>query len=172
MTDEIFESREMPEEEQDQLQDKIIDMDPKKLKFYEDLRAKTQNWTSKKTGKTGSALAEYLFMLPDFFILLTRLATDKRVPIKKKAVVAGIIAYMIMPFDLIPDFIPIIGHVDDLVMAVLGLNMVLNDIDEKILLDNWSGEAKLLDILQRITGTAEQFLDKTILSKLKKLLGK
>jgi len=51
------------------------------------------------------------------------------------------------------------------------LNMVLNDIDEKILLDNWSGEARLLDVLQRITATAEQFLDKNLLSRIKKLLG-
>lgn len=171
MTDEIFESREIPEAEQEKLQDKIIDMDEKKLKFYEDLRAKAQGWASQKTGKTGNALAEYLFMLPDFFIMLTRLATDKRVPAKKKAIVAGIIAYMIMPFDIIPDFIPIIGHIDDLVLVVLGLNMVLNDIDEKILLDNWSGEAKLLDTLQKITATAEQFLDKNVLTRIKKLLG-
>jgi len=172
MTDEIFESREIPEEEQDKLQDKIIDMDEKKLKFYEDLREKAQGWTSQKTGKTGNTLAEYLFMLPDFFILLTRLATDKRVPTKKKAMVAGIIAYMIMPFDLIPDFIPIIGHIDDLVLVVLGLNMVLNDIDDKILLDNWSGEAKLLEVLQKVSATAEKFLDKNILSKIKKFLNK
>ncbi len=171
MTDEILESREIPEEEQDKLHEKIIDMDEKKLKFYEDLRAKAQEWTGKTAGKTGNALAEYLFLLPDFFILLTRLATDKRVPAKKKAIVGGIIAYMIMPFDIIPDFIPIIGHIDDLVLVVLGLNMVLNDIDEKILLDNWSGEARLLDVLQRITATAEQFLDKNLLSRIKKLLG-
>ncbi|HRY83958.1 MAG TPA: DUF1232 domain-containing protein, partial [Candidatus Cloacimonadota bacterium] len=64
MTDEILESREIPEEEQDKLHEKIIDMDEKKLKFYEDLRAKAQEWTGKTAGKTGNALAEYLFLLP------------------------------------------------------------------------------------------------------------
>lgn len=172
MTEEIFEGREMPADEQDSAKERIIDEDPVKMKFYEDLRKKAKDWTDAKAGEKGGKLAEYLFLLPDFFILLTRLAVDKRVPSKKKLLVAGIISYVMLPIDIIPDFIPIIGHVDDLVLVVLGLNMVLNEIDHKILLDNWSGEGQLLEILQKITATAENFLDKNILSKIKKFLNK
>ncbi|PKN75129.1 MAG: hypothetical protein CVU49_04715 [Candidatus Cloacimonetes bacterium HGW-Cloacimonetes-2] len=172
MTEEIFESREMPADEQDNAKERIIDEDPVKMKFYENLRKKAKDWTGDKAGEKGGKLAEYLFLLPDFFILLTRLAVDKRVPSKKKLLVAGIISYVMLPIDIIPDFIPIIGHVDDLVLVVLGLNMVLNEIDHKILLDNWSGEGQLLEILQKITATAENFLDKNILSKIKKFLNK
>ncbi|HNX37695.1 MAG TPA: YkvA family protein [Candidatus Cloacimonadota bacterium] len=171
MTDEILESREMPESEQEQVKEKIIDMDEKKMKFYEDLRAKAKAW-SQKGGKSGNKLAEYLFLLPDFFMLLARLAVDKRVPNKTKLMAGGIIAYVMMPLDLIPDFIPIIGHVDDLVLVVLGLNMILNGIDQKILTDNWSGEGDLLEHMQAITATAEKFLDKNLLSKIKAWLRK
>jgi len=84
----------------------------------------------------------------------------------------GIIAYVMLPIDIIPDFIPLVGQIDDLVLIVLGLNLILNDIDKEVLLDNWSGEGQILDILQKITAVAERFLDKTILSRIKKWLNK
>jgi uncharacterized membrane protein YkvA (DUF1232 family) len=147
-------------------------MDEAKLKFYEDLRSKAKGWTNEKTGKFGGKLSEYLFMLPDFFILVCRLAMDKRVPTKQKALVGGVIAYLIMPLDIIPDFIPVIGYVDDLVLVVLGLNIVLNDIDQKILTDNWSGEGDVLAQMQKITAAAEKFLDRNILQRIKKWIRK
>jgi len=111
-------------------------------------------------------------LLPDFFVLVTRLALDKRVPTKRKLMMGGIIAYMMMPIDIIPDFIPILGHVDDMVLLVMGLNMVLNDTDQKVLEDNWSGEGNILQIMQKITANAEKFLDKNVLQRIKKWLGK
>ena len=172
MKDDILEGGEIPEEEREKIDDRVIDMDPDKLKFYEDLRRKAKDWTGQKTGKLGGKLSEYLFLLPDFFILLSRLMIDKRVPAKRKLMVGGIVAYMMMPFDIIPDFIPIIGHVDDLVLVVMGLNMVLNDTDPKVLADNWSGEGEVLQQIQKISAAAEGFLDKNIMSKIKKWLGK
>ena len=123
MNDDILDGREIPAEEQEQLKEKIIDVDADKLKFYEDLRQKAKGWTNSKGGAWGGKLGEYLFLLPDFFILVARLALDKRVPSKQKLMAGGIVAYLIMPIDLIPDFIPVIGHVDDLVLVVLGLNI-------------------------------------------------
>jgi uncharacterized membrane protein YkvA (DUF1232 family) len=118
MKDDVFESKEIPADEQENIQDRIVDMDDAKLKFYEDLRKKAKGWTKEKTGSMGGKISEYLFLLPDFFILVCRLAVDKRVPAKHKLKVAGIIAYLIMPIDIIPDFIPVIGYVDDLVLVV------------------------------------------------------
>lgn len=172
MTDEVFEPKEMSSEEQDNMKEKIVDMDDAKLKFYEELRSKAKDWTNDKTGKFGGKLSDYLFLLPDFFILVSRLAMDKRVSTKQKAIVGGIIAYLIMPLDIIPDFIPIIGYVDDLVLLVLGLNIVLNDIDQKILTDNWSGEGDVLMQMQKITAAAEKFLDRNILQRIKSWLRK
>ena len=167
MNDDILNGREMPAEEQEQLKEKIVDVDAEKLKFYEDLRQKAKGWTGKKGGALGGKLGEYLFLLPDFFILVARLALDKRVPKKQKLMAGGIVAYLIMPIDLIPDFIPIIGHVDDLVLVVLGLNMILNDIDPKVLSDNWSGEGEVLEQMKKVTAAAERFLDKNLLQKIK-----
>jgi len=170
MSDEILETKEIPAEEQEKNKERIVDMDPDKLKFYENLRKKAKDWTNTKTGKTGGKLGEYLFLLPDFFILLTRLMLDKRVSGKMKLTVGGIIAYLMMPLDIIPDFIPIIGHIDDLVLVVIGLNKVLNEIEPQVLIDNWSGDGEVLEQIQKITALAEKVVDKTILQRIKKWL--
>lgn len=172
MTDEVLKTREIPVEEQNNINDRILDEDPVKMKFYENLRKKAKSWTNEKTGKLGGKLGEYLFMLPDFFILVCRLAVDKRVSTKHKLFVSGIIAYLVMPLDIIPDFIPVIGYVDDLVLAVLGLNLILNEIDEKVLKDNWSGEGDVLHQMQKITAAAEKFLDKNLISRIRSWLRK
>ncbi len=172
MTDNIYEGHEIPEEERKRIDDRVIEMEPDKFKFYEDLRRKAKNWNKEKGGKIGGKVGEYLFLLPDFFILLTRLMVDKRVSVKRKLMIGGIVAYVMLPFDIIPDFIPLIGHVDDLVLVVLGLNMVLNDTEEHILADNWSGEGDLLQQLQKVTAAAEKFLDKNLMQRIKKWLGK
>ncbi len=172
MKDDVKKGREMPYEEQEQMREKIIDLDGPKLKFYETLRKKAKGWSGQKGGAIGGKLSEYLFALPDLFILICRLATDKRVPTKKKMLVGAVISYVILPIDIIPDFIPIIGFVDDLVIIVLGLNMVLNEIDKKVLVDNWSGEGDVLELLQKVTATAEKFLNKNILAKIKNWLAK
>lgn len=172
MTDEVLKTREIPVEEQNNINDRILDEDPVKMKFYENLRKKAKSWTNEKTGKLGGKLGEYLFMLPDFFILVCRLAVDKRVSTRHKLFVSGIIAYLVMPLDIIPDFIPVIGYVDDLVLAVLGLNLILNEIDEKVLKDNWSGEGDVLHQMQNITAAAEKFLDKNLISRIRSWLRK
>jgi uncharacterized membrane protein YkvA (DUF1232 family) len=172
MTDEVLETREIPVEEQKEINERIFEEDPVKMKFYEYLRRKAKSWTNEKTGKLGGKLGEYLFMLPDFFILVCRLAVDKRVLMKHKLFVSGIIAYLVLPLDIIPDFIPVIGYVDDLVLVVLGLNLILNEIDEKALKDNWSGEGDVLHQMQKITAAADNFLDKNLISRIKSWLKK
>lgn len=148
------------------------EISPKRMKFYENLRQKIKKFATQKAGKDAGKFSEYLLSLPDFFILLCRLAVDKRVTTSQKLMVGGIIAYVISPIDIIPDFIPFFGYVDDLVLVVFGLNIVLNEIDETVLLENWSGEKDILDLLQKITDTAEHFLNKNILRRIKKVLGK
>jgi len=83
--DDVIEGREIPAEEQEKIKDKIIDdIDSTKLKFYENLRQKVRGWTKEQLGSLGGKLGEYVFLLPDFFILVCRLALDKRVPVKQK----------------------------------------------------------------------------------------
>ncbi|MCK4311817.1 MAG: DUF1232 domain-containing protein [Candidatus Cloacimonetes bacterium] len=163
------EAKEIPKEEKEEIKEKVVfTEDKKKLKFYEILRKRILKFAEDKAGHTAGKFTEYVLTLPDFFILLCRLAVDKRVPATQKVIVSGIIAYVISPIDIIPDFIPVIGYIDDIVLVVFGLNLVLNEIDKQVILDNWSGEEDILQLLQKITLAAERFLDKNILRRIKK----
>jgi uncharacterized membrane protein YkvA (DUF1232 family) len=53
--------------------------------------------------------------------LLWRMARDPQVPLRAKAVLPAIAAYVVMPVDIIPDFIPVLGQLDDIVVVGLGL---------------------------------------------------
>ena len=166
-------AEEIPKEKSEKLKEKVVfTNDKRKLQFYEKLRKNITSFVNTKTNGKGGKFTQYLLTLPDFFVLLCRLAIDDRVKKSQKAIVGGIIAYVIMPIDIIPDFIPIIGYVDDLVLVVYGLNLILNELDKQILIDNWSGEEDVLELLQKITLTAEKFLEKNILNKIKKWISK
>jgi uncharacterized membrane protein YkvA (DUF1232 family) len=159
-------------EEKETKQEEVIGFTKKKLQFYEKLRTKITKLGKNKTSGKRNKIVEYLLFLPDFFILLTRLAVDKRVTKNQKLFVGGIITYVVLPIDIIPDFIPFIGLLDDLVFVVYGLNMILNELDPEVLRDNWSGEDDVLQVMQKITHTAEMFLSNKILNRVKHLLGK
>jgi len=59
------------------------------------------------------------------FVLVWRLLTDSRVPFSAKLVLPGVGLYLLFPFDLIPDFIPILGMLDDVLVIILGLWLFL-----------------------------------------------
>lgn len=147
-------------------------IDRKKLWFYEKLRKKLTSFASDKAGDKGTTFSNYLMALPDFFMLLCRLMIDRRVTAGQKAFIAGVIGYVVFPIDIIPDFIPIIGFADDLVLVVYGLNFILNELDKQIVLDNWSGQTDLLGLLAKISATAENYLDRNVIKKIKKWLTK
>lgn len=171
--DDCVQSTELNHDESEKLKEKIIfEDDDRKLKFYEDLRRKVRQYSNDKAGIKAGKLTEYLLLLPDLFILVCRLAIDDRVAKKKKIFVGAVIAYMIMPIDIIPDFLPFIGQLDDLVLVILALNTLLNDLDKQIVLDNWSGQGDILQLIQTIMSQAESFLDKNILQKIKSWINK
>lgn len=159
-------SEEISQEEQERIKDRVIDGEVK-IQFYEKLRRAIQSTITHYGGKHGSSAAEYLLALPDFFILLIRLAIDPRVSKGQKIFLGGIIAYVMSPIDIIPDFIPMLGYVDDLVLVVYGLNLILNELDATVLLDNWSGNRDVLGLMQNITENAERFIDTKVLKRIR-----
>src|SRR6476660_4720151 len=59
--------------------------------------------------------------IPDCLVLFRGLVGDPRVPMSRKVLVVGLIAYLAMPFDLVPDFIPVAGQLDDAIVVALVL---------------------------------------------------
>jgi uncharacterized membrane protein YkvA (DUF1232 family) len=88
--------------------------------------------------------------LPACVTLVRRLRADPRVPWQAKAavVVAGL--WVLSPIDLLPEFLPVIGPLDDVVVVALALRYVARRVPREVLLEAWPGEPRLLE---RLIGT-------------------
>jgi uncharacterized membrane protein YkvA (DUF1232 family) len=87
--------------------------------------------------------------LPDVVRLIGRLATDPVLPRGAKIALAAAVVYLMSPIDLIPDFIPVVGYLDDALLAAVVLDGVLNFVDRSVVLRYWPGSPASLDKLAR-----------------------
>jgi len=88
--------------------------------------------------------------IPDCVILFRRLLGDERVPRRSKLLVGAVIGYLAMPFDLVPDFIPVAGQLDDAIIVALVLRTVLRAGGRGLLREHWPGPANSLNALMRL----------------------
>jgi uncharacterized membrane protein YkvA (DUF1232 family) len=107
--------------------------------------------------------------IPKFLRLLYGLLTDSRVNNIDKLVVAGAIAYILMPIDLIPDFIPFIGEVDDVFLMILAIDRLINHAGKRVVADHWMGDPEELSALnlERILAACAFFLPKRMRRRLR-----
>ena len=90
-------------------------------------------------------------LVPDCVVLLTRLVRDPRVPRRSKVLVAALLPYLALPFDLIPDFIPVAGQLDDAILVALVLRRVVLRTDPELLRELWPGPEASLQIVLRLS---------------------
>jgi uncharacterized membrane protein YkvA (DUF1232 family) len=88
--------------------------------------------------------------IPDCLILLRRLLADERVPRRRKLVLIGLVGYLSFPLDLVPDFIPVAGQLDDVVIAALALRYVLRSGGPALLREQWPGPESSLNAVVRL----------------------
>ena len=84
--------------------------------------------------------------IPDCIVLVSRLLRDPRVPLRHKLLLGALAGYLAMPFDLVPDFIPVAGHLDDVLVAFFTLRAVLKG-NAELLHEHWPGPASSLALL-------------------------
>jgi uncharacterized membrane protein YkvA (DUF1232 family) len=87
--------------------------------------------------------------IPDCIVLFRRLLGDARIPRRRKLALVALVAYLASPIDLIPDFIPVVGLLDDALLVVLVLRFVLRSADEDLLAEHWPGPPQVLGLLRR-----------------------
>jgi uncharacterized membrane protein YkvA (DUF1232 family) len=92
------------------------------------------------------ALAAFI---PDCVVVFRRLLADQRISRRRKLLVVGLIAYLAFPFDLVPDFIPVAGQLDDAILVALVLRVVLRGGDPEVLREHWPGHAASRDLILR-----------------------
>ncbi len=125
--------------------------------FYIRLRARVKGWAADRTAGRTEWL-EYVLAAPDLFHLLVRLTLDRDVPLQHKAMLGVAVAYFVSPIDLIPDFIPIAGILDDVSLAAYVLNGMLNDVDPAVVRRHWAGEGDVLALVRRVMSEANNMI--------------
>lgn len=127
--------------------------------------------TSTESPRTGArrTVMYYIKQLPAYLRLLGGLITDPRVNAVDKLLVAGAMAYIALPMDLIPDFIPFIGEVDDVFILVMALQRLVSNAGRNVLHAHWTGSLEdLADLnLKEALAAAAFFLPRGIRRRLK-----
>ena len=103
-------------------------------------------------------IRSYIALLPQFLGLLLNLLRDPRVSSADKAILGATVAYMLNPVDLVPDWVPFFGLVDDVYLVVLALLRLILRVDEQVLKDNWRGRDDLIPLLKKVADGAVAFL--------------
>jgi uncharacterized membrane protein YkvA (DUF1232 family) len=85
-------------------------------------------------------------------VLFTRLARDRRVARRHKWLLVAIVAYLSFPIDLVPDFIPVAGVVDDAILVAIVLRTVLRAGGPDLVRAHWPGPERSLDLMLRLAG--------------------
>jgi uncharacterized membrane protein YkvA (DUF1232 family) len=102
----------------------------------------------------GALLSETVRLLPDLLRLLRRLATDRGMPRGVRVRLALLIAYLAMPIDIVPDFIPVLGYADDAIIVILVLRSVVRRAGLDAVRAHWPGSDDGFAALCRLAGLA------------------
>jgi uncharacterized membrane protein YkvA (DUF1232 family) len=97
-------------------------------------------------------LREVLRLLPDLLRLLRGLATDRSLPRGVRVRLVLLIGYLASPVDLVPDFVPVLGYADDVLVVALVLRSVVRRAGDQALQKHWPGTAEGLAAVRRLAG--------------------
>ncbi|MFF4761636.1 YkvA family protein [Streptomyces sp. NPDC001292] len=100
----------------------------------------------------GALLSEAVRLLPDLVRLLRRLAADKTLPKGVRVRLGLLMVYLVLPIDLIPDFLPVIGHADDAIIVAFTLRSVVRRAGIEAVRAHWPGTEEGFCALARLTG--------------------
>ena len=97
-------------------------------------------------------LRQLLGVVPDVLRLIRDLLADGATPLGPRLALLGLLAWLISPIDLIPEFIPVLGPLDDVVVAVLVLRYVRRRLGADELRSRWRGSDEGFELLARVIG--------------------
>jgi uncharacterized membrane protein YkvA (DUF1232 family) len=101
----------------------------------------------------GVPVREVLGLIPDVLRLLRSVIGDRSAPLDVRIVLVGLLAWIVSPIDLIPEFIPVLGPLDDVVVAVVAMRYVRRRVGVDDLRRRWTGTEDGFAVLLRIIGS-------------------
>jgi uncharacterized membrane protein YkvA (DUF1232 family) len=99
-----------------------------------------------------TAARELATLIPNLLVLFKGLVTDGRVPRGSKVLLLLGAVWIASPIDLIPEFIPVLGPLDDAVVAALILRHVLRTAGPEVIAEHWRGDPSTLERILRLSG--------------------
>lgn len=90
-------------------------------------------------------------LVPDCFVLARGLLGDSEVPVKCKLALVGLVAYLASPIDLVPDFLPVVGVLDDAILVALTLRWIVRTAGPHRVTRHWRGTPQGLRLVLRAT---------------------
>jgi len=96
-----------------------------------------------------SCVKELARVVPELGTLFLRLAHDRRVPLLRRLGLVVLGAYLVSPIDLIPDFIPVVGRLDDAAIAAVVLRGVVRSAGPSVVAEHWPGTTRSLHVVLR-----------------------
>lgn len=115
-------------------------------------RVQTAREAEKASGLEAGALLQVAW---DAILLLKDLTVDPRVPPRAKLLAGLAVAYLVSPFDLVPDFVPVLGQADDLGLAVLAVRWLLREAGFAVIYELWRGSDEGLALVLTLAGVEE-----------------
>jgi uncharacterized membrane protein YkvA (DUF1232 family) len=101
----------------------------------------------------GVPLRELIRVIPDVIRLLRSVITDRTAPKDVRLVIGGLFLWIISPIDLIPEFIPVLGPLDDVIVAAVALRYVRRRMGIDDLRTRWTGSVDGFALLERVIGS-------------------
>jgi uncharacterized membrane protein YkvA (DUF1232 family) len=102
-------------------------------------------------GRRGVA-RDVVWFVPDCVALVRALLRDPRVSRRHKRMLGLLVGYLALPFDIVPDFIPVAGHLDDALLVALAMRVVLRGSGSELLREHWRGPESSLAVVLRFAG--------------------
>jgi uncharacterized membrane protein YkvA (DUF1232 family) len=109
---------------------------------------------------------DLVVLLPRLARMIGSLLTDRSVPTAAKIALAAVAVYLASPVDLIPDFIPVLGYLDDVLLVAVVLDGLLNYIDRALLLKYWPGDTKSLDAVAAVAHRVARWVPSRLKSRI------
>lgn len=113
-------------------------------------------WIYARRNPETVTMKDALRLLPDLLRLVRRLAADRTLGVGVRVRLVLLLAYLLMPIDLVPDFIPVVGYADDAVIVALVLRSVLKRAGPEALGRHWPGSPAGLDVILRAVAPARR----------------
>ncbi|MGI6434328.1 MAG: YkvA family protein [Syntrophomonadaceae bacterium] len=127
-----------------------------------------ENASGGNPDQMGGTMREALFFIPNLLKMVYRLLKDEAVSHTDRLLLLGTATYVVSPWDFLPDMIPALGQVDDLLLLALVLKRLMNSVSYERLEQYWDGSEPLLKLMNRVLDLSRHVIPHNIYDKVVK----